>query len=185
MLFHSWLSFLSLALSPSMESALLLFLLLFLLCRACSSSSFCSCFRCVSIIFLFSRLVSFSYLVSLFFYLFLPMSCPFHQSASLSFLQASPSILSLPPSGAKCFFPGPVKWLSLSLKDLCVTQRWFPLILFEAFLNKLVLIIGMCVPRWCQFGVGGAQSWSFADQTVQATETELKLGCTARITPLQ
>lgn len=64
-----------------MESALLLLLLSFILSRACLSHC-CSCFHCVPTILLLSGLVSFSHLAVL----FLPMSCPFQQTASLSFL---------------------------------------------------------------------------------------------------
>lgn len=67
--------------SPSMESALLLLVLSFVLPRACLSHS-CSCFHCVPTIFLLSGLVSFPHLAGL----FLAMSCPSHQTASLSFL---------------------------------------------------------------------------------------------------
>lgn len=70
--FVSWLFHSQFSLpSPSMESALLLLVLSFVLPRACLSHS-CSCFHCVPTIFLLSGLVSFPHLAGL----FLAMSCP-------------------------------------------------------------------------------------------------------------
>lgn len=143
LLLHSWFSFLSLALSPSME-------------QPCSYS-FSHSFHpelvhptpsvSVSIVSpsLFYSLVSFTSCQSIFANV-LPI-------LSVSFLKEGfPHYPSVLPSTAKYFFSSLIQWLSVSLRVMCVTQRWIPLILFwgvpEQACSDYRHVCALLVPVW-------------------------------------